>query len=87
MAQGIICIPPNEWQHWRVLLVDHAGTSKTVALGPECEAQLMARDGYVVANAAVAVLHVHVVDVALTSFVRSGLALFARIGCGGHRRR
>jgi hypothetical protein len=38
-------MPRNEWQHWRVLLVDHTGTSKKIDIGASCEVQLLARDG------------------------------------------
>ncbi len=43
--QGNLCTPVNEWQHWRVLIADADARMKTVSIGPECEAVLMARDG------------------------------------------
>ena len=42
---GNLCAPANEWQHWRVLLADRDARMKTLAVGPECEAALLARDG------------------------------------------
>ncbi len=42
---GNLCTPVNEWQHWRVLIADPDARMKTVTIGPECEAVLMARDG------------------------------------------
>jgi suppressor of ftsI len=42
---GNLCTPANEWQHWRLLLADRDARMKTVAVGPECEMALMARDG------------------------------------------
>jgi hypothetical protein len=35
----------GEWQHWRLLIADPDAKMKTVEIGPECEAVLMARDG------------------------------------------
>jgi FtsP/CotA-like multicopper oxidase with cupredoxin domain len=43
--QGNLCTPVDEWQHWRVLIADADARMKTVTVGPECEAVLMARDG------------------------------------------
>lgn len=40
-----ICIPKGEWQHWRLLLVDHDAVAKTIAISAGCELQLLARDG------------------------------------------
>jgi FtsP/CotA-like multicopper oxidase with cupredoxin domain len=42
---GSICMPANEWQHWRVLLADRDAKAKTVSFGAGCEVALMARDG------------------------------------------
>ena len=44
-VDGNLCTPVNEWQHWRVLIADPDAKIKTVTVGPECEAVLMARDG------------------------------------------
>jgi FtsP/CotA-like multicopper oxidase with cupredoxin domain len=44
-GEGNLCVPVNEWQHWRVLLADADAKMKTVSVGPECEVALMARDG------------------------------------------
>jgi FtsP/CotA-like multicopper oxidase with cupredoxin domain len=45
LVGGNLCSPADEWQHWRVLLADADARMKTVSVGPECEAVLMARDG------------------------------------------
>ena len=42
---GNLCMPPNTWQHWRVLLADRDARTKTVSVTSGCEAALMARDG------------------------------------------
>jgi FtsP/CotA-like multicopper oxidase with cupredoxin domain len=42
---GNLCVPPDTWQHWRVLLADRDARTKTVEVGPNCEVALMARDG------------------------------------------
>lgn len=42
---GNLCMPVNEWQHWRVLIADPDARMKTVTVGPGCEAVLLARDG------------------------------------------
>jgi FtsP/CotA-like multicopper oxidase with cupredoxin domain len=45
MVGGNICMPPNTWQHWRVLLADRDAREKEIEFGPECEVMLLARDG------------------------------------------
>ena len=45
LVQGNICIPPNTWQHWRVLLADRNAAIKTLEFGPGVEVMLMSRDG------------------------------------------
>jgi FtsP/CotA-like multicopper oxidase with cupredoxin domain len=50
LVGGSLCTPAGdtpegEWQHWRVLLADADARMKTLEVGPECEAVLMARDG------------------------------------------
>lgn len=45
LVEGNICLPPNTWQHWRVLLADRAANMKTLEFGPGCEVMLLARDG------------------------------------------
>ena len=42
---GNIVMPPNTWQHWRVLVADRDAKTKTVVIGSGCEVALMARDG------------------------------------------
>jgi FtsP/CotA-like multicopper oxidase with cupredoxin domain len=44
-GEGNLCMPANEWQHWRVLLADADAKMKTLSIGSECEAVLLARDG------------------------------------------
>ena len=33
-------MPPDTWQHWRVLLADRDARTKTVSVGPGCEVAL-----------------------------------------------
>ncbi|HEX6198823.1 MAG TPA: multicopper oxidase domain-containing protein, partial [Thermoanaerobaculia bacterium] len=42
---GNLCMPPNTWQHWRLLLADRDAKTKTVTVGAGCEVALLARDG------------------------------------------
>jgi suppressor of ftsI len=42
---GNICMPPNTWQHWRVLLADGDARMKTIEFGAGSEVKLLARDG------------------------------------------
>ena len=42
---GDLCIPPDTWQHWRVLLADADARTKDVSFGEGCEVKLLARDG------------------------------------------
>jgi len=44
-STGNVCMPKDEWQHWRLLLADRDAKVKTVSVGSNCEVQLMARDG------------------------------------------
>lgn len=41
---GNLCVPVNEWQHWRVLLADRDAMMKTLTVSG-CEVKLLARDG------------------------------------------
>jgi FtsP/CotA-like multicopper oxidase with cupredoxin domain len=45
LVEGNIVMPPDTWQHWRVLLADRAANMKTVEFGPGVEVMLLARDG------------------------------------------
>jgi FtsP/CotA-like multicopper oxidase with cupredoxin domain len=45
LVEGNICMPPDTWQHWRVLLADRDARAKTIEFGPECEVMVLARDG------------------------------------------
>jgi FtsP/CotA-like multicopper oxidase with cupredoxin domain len=42
---GDLVIPPDTWQHWRVLLADRDARTKDVTVGANCEVKLLARDG------------------------------------------
>jgi len=44
-VKGKMCVPPDTWQHWRLLLADRDAKEKTVSVGSNCELALMARDG------------------------------------------
>jgi len=44
-VNGDLTIPPDTWQHWRVLLADRDARTKDVSIGPNCEVMLLARDG------------------------------------------
>lgn len=44
-VRGDLCMPPDTWQHWRILLADRDARVKTVSIGDNCEVALMARDG------------------------------------------
>ena len=44
-VNGDLVIPPDTWQHWRVLLADSDARTKDVTIGANCEAMLLARDG------------------------------------------
>jgi FtsP/CotA-like multicopper oxidase with cupredoxin domain len=45
LVEGNIIMPPDTWQHWRVLLADRAANMKTLEFGPGVEVMLLARDG------------------------------------------
>ena len=45
LVEGNLCMPVNEWQHWRVLIADPDARMKNVEFGPGCEVMLLARDG------------------------------------------
>lgn len=42
---GTLAMPPDTWQHWRVLLADSDARTKDVVVAPSCETMLLARDG------------------------------------------
>jgi FtsP/CotA-like multicopper oxidase with cupredoxin domain len=44
-VDGDLTIPPDTWQHWRVLLADRDAKTKDVVVGANCEVKLLARDG------------------------------------------
>jgi FtsP/CotA-like multicopper oxidase with cupredoxin domain len=45
VAGGAIAMPPDTWQHFRVLIADRDAMERDVTFGPECEVVLLARDG------------------------------------------
>jgi FtsP/CotA-like multicopper oxidase with cupredoxin domain len=45
LVGGNVCMPPDTWQHWRVLLADRDARAKEIEFGPECEVMVLARDG------------------------------------------
>ncbi len=45
IANGNICVPPNTWQHWRMLVADQDARLVDLEFGAGCEVALMARDG------------------------------------------
>jgi FtsP/CotA-like multicopper oxidase with cupredoxin domain len=45
VVNGDLVMPPDTWQHWRVLLADRDARTKDVAIGANCEVKLLARDG------------------------------------------
>ncbi len=44
-VDGDLVIPPDTWQHWRVLVADSDARTKDVTIGANCETMLLARDG------------------------------------------
>jgi FtsP/CotA-like multicopper oxidase with cupredoxin domain len=44
-VNGNLVMPPNTWQHFRILLADRDAKPKAVSIGPTCEVALLARDG------------------------------------------
>ncbi len=44
-VDGTMTVPPDTWQHWRVLLADRDARTKDVTIGANCEVKLLARDG------------------------------------------
>lgn len=44
-ANGNICLPPDTWQHWRMLVADQDSRLVDLEFGAGCELALMARDG------------------------------------------
>ena len=44
-ANGDVCVPPNTWQHWRMLVADQDARLVDLEIGAGCEVELMARDG------------------------------------------
>ncbi len=45
LVGGGLCMPQNEWQHFRILVAHPVPTERTLAVGANCEVQLLARDG------------------------------------------
>ena len=44
-VNGDVCVPPNTWQHWRMLVADQDARLVDLEIGAGCEVGLMARDG------------------------------------------
>jgi FtsP/CotA-like multicopper oxidase with cupredoxin domain len=44
-VNGNLVMPPNTWQHFRILLADRDAKPKTISIGDSCEVALLARDG------------------------------------------
>ncbi len=44
-VNGDLLMPPDTWQHFRILLADRDAIPDTVSIGSACEVALMARDG------------------------------------------
>ena len=44
-VDGHLVIPPDTWQHWRILVADTDARTTDVTIGASCEAMLLARDG------------------------------------------
>jgi FtsP/CotA-like multicopper oxidase with cupredoxin domain len=44
-VNGDLIMPPNTWEHFRILLADRDAIPDTVSIGANCEVALMARDG------------------------------------------
>ncbi len=44
-VNGDVCVPPNTWQHWRMLVADQDARLVDLEIGAGCEVELMARDG------------------------------------------
>jgi FtsP/CotA-like multicopper oxidase with cupredoxin domain len=44
-VNGDVCVPPNTWQHWRMLVADQDARLVDLEIGAGCEVALMARDG------------------------------------------
>ena len=42
---GTVVMPPDTWQHWRVLVADPDAGTWDLNIGSQCEVALMARDG------------------------------------------
>ncbi len=45
LVNGNICMPPDTWQHWRVLVADQDSRLLDLDIGSQCEVKLLARDG------------------------------------------
>jgi len=44
-VNGNVCLPPDTWQHWRMLVADQDSRLVDLEFGTGCEVALMARDG------------------------------------------
>ncbi|MDH3903274.1 MAG: multicopper oxidase domain-containing protein, partial [Xanthomonadales bacterium] len=44
-VNGNVCMPPDTWQHWRMLIADQDARLVDLEIGSQCEVALMSRDG------------------------------------------
>jgi FtsP/CotA-like multicopper oxidase with cupredoxin domain len=44
-VNGNVCLPPDTWQHWRMLVADQDARLVDLEIGDGCEVGFMARDG------------------------------------------
>jgi FtsP/CotA-like multicopper oxidase with cupredoxin domain len=44
-VNGDVCVPPDTWQHWRMLVADQDARLVDLEIGDGCDVELMARDG------------------------------------------
>lgn len=45
VINGNICMPPNTWQHWRILTANRSSEKVTLAWGAGTEIKILSRDG------------------------------------------
>jgi FtsP/CotA-like multicopper oxidase with cupredoxin domain len=45
LIDGNLCMPVNEWQHFRILMAHPDSKSRTLKVNGDCDVEMMARDG------------------------------------------